>query len=72
MLVQDEAVEDGQHLFTVLVDALEVLAEIGLEIGGTHPLINHAAGDVDVLAKGVDIVAPEEESVKESRFPLGG
>lgn len=72
LLVEDQSVEDGENLFPVGVDALQILPEIGLEVLGAHPFIDHPARNIDVLAEGVDIVSAEEQSIKKSGLPLGG
>jgi hypothetical protein len=71
LFVQDKPIENGQDLFPVFVNALQVLQEIGFEIPGAHPLVEHAAWHVDILAEILYIVAAKKEAVKERCLPLG-
>ena len=70
LFVENEAVEDGENLFTVTVDFLQRFPEIHLEIGRAQPFIEHVAGHVDVLPEVFEAMAAEKEAVEESRLPL--
>lgn len=72
MFVQNQAVENGQNLFTIGVNALQVLAESRLEVVGAHPFIEQGPGYVDILSQVFDGVAAQEKSVEEGRLPLRG
>jgi len=71
LLVGNEAIENGQDLLAIGVNAMEVLAEGGLEIVGPHPLLEHRARYVYILPEGIDIVSPEKQPVKEGCLSLG-
>src|SRR5262245_31765958 len=71
LFVQDQTVEDRQHLFPVGIYTLQVFPEAGLEIRGLHPLIDHRAGYIDILPQTIDIVATEKQAVEERRLSLG-
>jgi mannose-6-phosphate isomerase-like protein (cupin superfamily) len=71
LLVRNQAVENRQHLFAVLIDALQILPETVLEVPCFHPLIQHGTGYVDILAEGFDIVPSQKKAVKKGGFPLG-
>jgi hypothetical protein len=71
ILVQDQAIKNGEHLFAIGVDALQVIPEVRLEIAGAHPLIHHSTGDIDILPQCVHVVSAQKETVKKGGFPLG-
>ena len=70
LLVQDEAIKDGEHLLTVGTDAAKVVPEASLKVPCFHPLLNHGMGNVNILSEGVYIMPAEEEAVEEGSFPL--
>ena len=70
LLVEYQAVENCQNLFTVAVDPLQRFAEGHLEIGGAEPFIEHVSRHVDILAQVLDSMATEEKSVKKCRLSL--
>lgn len=68
----DEAFEDGEHAFAVLVDAVEIGAEGSLIVLRDGPFAGEFAGDVDILTEFVERMAAEEEAVEKGRFALRG
>ena len=70
MFVRNQAIENRQHLFSILVNAIEIRAECALEIFSSEPLIDNAARDVDILAEGFERVPAQEQSVEECSFAL--
>ncbi len=60
LLVQDQAVKDREHLFTVGTDASQVIPETGLKVPCFHPLLNHGMGHVYILPEGVYVMPAEE------------
>jgi hypothetical protein len=72
LLVHYQAVENGQNLFAITVDALQRVAKSGLEIGGSQPFVEHGAGDIDILAQMFHGVTAQEQAVEKRRLPLRG
>ena len=72
LFVQDQPVENRQHLFAVGVNALEIFAKGGLEIVRAHPFVEQGAGDVNILPEGFDGMAAKEKPVEKSGLTLGG
>ena len=70
LFVRDQTVKNREHLFAVVVHALQIFAEGGLEIRRFHPLVDHGAGHVDILPEVFYIMSAEEEAVEKGRFPL--
>lgn len=68
----NQTVKDGKDALAVLIDAVEIGAEGALKVAGADPFVGDGAGNVDVLAKGVEGVAAQEKSIKERGLALGG
>ena len=66
----DEAFEDGENLFAVFVDAIEIGAETALIVPGIGPFIDYFVRDIDVLTQRVERVAAQKEAVEEGRFAV--
>src|SRR6187200_3083462 len=70
LLVQNQTVEDGEHLLPVTVYFLQRLAEVYLEIRSAEPLFQHIPRHVDILTQIFDTVAAKEQSVEKRGLPL--
>lgn len=72
LLVPHQAIEDGEDLFTIGINALQGFAERLLEIACLEPFIQHGGGDVDILAQCFYGVAAQEQAIEKCRLPLWG
>jgi hypothetical protein len=70
--VEDEFVEDGEDLLSVVVELPEVVAEVAFVLAAGLPFLEERRGDINVATEGVDGVASEEEAIEEGRFAAGG
>lgn len=69
-LTRHQFVEDRQNLLPILIDALEARSHASLIAMAQKHLIQQLTGDVDIAAKSVGGVTPEEKTVEERCFPL--
>jgi hypothetical protein len=58
LFIENQAVEDCQDLFAVIVNALEVIPEMFFEIFGSQPFVKHGTRDVNVLPESLYRVTP--------------
>ena len=72
LFVRDEAVENSENAFSVLIYAIEVGSEGALEILSLDPLVSDTTGDVDVLTQSIQGVSTQKEAVEECRLALRG
>jgi len=69
-LVRNQAVENRQHLFPVLVHPVQIMTERALKVFGADPLVRNGPGDVDILPKRLERMAAQKQPVKERGLPL--
>src|SRR5258706_16376278 len=60
LLVPHQAVEDGQNLLAIVVNALQSFPERFLEVSRFQPFIEQNRGYINVLAQRLDGVAAQE------------
>ena len=70
LFVRNQALEDGENLFAVLIDAVQIGAERALEILRLHPLSMTGRGMSMSCRRALERVAAQEEAVEERRLAL--
>jgi hypothetical protein len=70
VFVGNQPVENGEDALAVVIDAVEVGAESALKVFGANPLVGDGAGNIDILAKGVERVPAQEKAIKERCLTL--
>ena len=71
LFVHNQTVKDRQYLFAIGVNTLQVFTEGFFKVARPQPFIQHRSGNVDVLPKVFDIVAPQKQAIEKRSFPLG-
>src|SRR5438309_1182896 len=70
--IGDQILEDGQHLFTVVVHPLQIVAESGLKPRSTKPLSQQRLRNVDIAPERVSRMAPQKKSIEHRSLTLRG
>ena len=60
LLVEDQPVEDRQHLLAVGANAAQIIPETGLKIPCLHPFFNHGIRHINILPQCIDIMPAQE------------
>ncbi len=72
LLARNEPIEYRQHLFAVLIDAIEIGSKRSLKIPRVRPLVNNHARNVNILPQRIKGMPSEEEAIKKCGLPLWG
>src|SRR5271155_1141618 len=72
LLVQDQLIEDGEHLLAVLINALQRIPEAQLVAARVAPLHQQRLRHVDIASQRVGGVAAQKEPVEHGRLSLRG
>ncbi len=72
LLGVNQFVEDGQHLFAIVINALQVVVEARLKAARLQPFFEKIARHVDITAQRLRRVAAEKKAIEHCRFPLRG
>ncbi len=72
LFARNKTLENRENPLPILVNAIEIGTKCALKILRLYPFVDNHARNVDVLAKRVKRMPPQEQAIEKSRLALGG